>query len=73
MPVYNIGDLVRYRTPVVDDDWDAVGFILEMREGLWKPEVLVLWSDMPEPTWLFLNSVIPMEPMQPADSHGITR
>lgn len=64
MPVYSVGDLVRYRTPMDGDDWDAVGLILEMRAE-YQPEVRVLWNDMPDPGWIHLSSVIPMEPVQP--------
>ena len=66
MPIYQVGDLVRFRT----EDEDAVGIILEMRSMTYRQaDARVLWSDMPEPRWFFISDLVPM---QPAREPGIT-
>ena len=71
MPIYQVGDLVRYRTPVDGDDWDAIGIILEMedRSVHRRPSAHVLWNDMPEPRWFFISDLVPV---QPTREPGIT-
>ena len=71
MPVYQVGDLVWYRTPVDGDDWDAIGIILEMEDGSVhrRPSARVLWNDMPEPRWTFISDLVPV---QPDGKRGIT-
>lgn len=69
MPVYQVGDLVRFRDVDVDD-WNVVGLILEMRHMAPRPpDARVLWNDMPKPQWAFLSDLVPM---QPAGEPGIT-
>ena len=66
MPVFQVGDLVRFR----DVDDPGVGVILEMRAMSYRQaDARVLWNDMPEPRWFIISDLVPM---QPADSHGIT-
>lgn len=81
MPVYEVGGLVRFNPPgelfvscEEDEDLNAVGLILEMRHMMHlQPEAKVMWSDMPEPRWIHLSSLAPMEPVQPDGEPGITR
>ena len=55
MPVYQLGDLVRFR------DVDVVGLILEMRHMAPRPpDARVLWNDMPKPQWALLSDLVPM-------------
>lgn len=63
MPVYQIGDLVRERTPVDGDDWDAIGIILEMedRSVHRQPSARVLWNDIPEPRWFIISNLVPVQ------------
>lgn len=66
MPVYQVGDLVRFR----DMDDPGVGVILEMRHMAPRsPDARVLWNDMPEPRWFIISDLVPM---QPAGEPGIT-
>lgn len=70
MPVYEVGDLVRWRSFEYSEDWDAVGLILEMRDMAPRaPDARVLWNDMPNPRWSLLSD---LAPMQPAGEPGIT-
>jgi hypothetical protein len=63
MPVYQTGDLVRYRTPIDWDDAVAIGIILEMRAvPLRQPDTWVLWNDMPEPQWFPISDLVPVQP-----------
>ena len=63
MPVYQIGDLVQVvRAPLGDD---TIGFIVEMRSGPIHPEANVMWSDMPEPRWIHIRSLVPVQTEQP--------
>jgi hypothetical protein len=60
MPVYQLGDLVRFRDVDVDD-WNVVGLILEMRHMAPRPpDARVLWNDMPKPQWALLSDLVPM-------------
>lgn len=69
MPIYQVGDLVRFRDVDVDD-WNIVGLILEMRYMAPRPpDAQVLWNDMPKPQWVLLSDLVPM---QPARERGIT-
>jgi len=62
MPVYQVGDLVQ----VVDVPNDhVIGFIVEMRSGPMHPEANVMWSDMPEPRWIHIRSLVPVQTEQP--------
>jgi len=74
MPVYQLGDLVRFNS-LADDlgapTDDAVGFIIEMRNtgpyaGL---RAHILWSDTLAPEWHFISNLVPM---QPDGDRGIT-
>lgn len=66
MPVFRVGDLVRFRDP----DDDGIGVILEMRAMTYRQaDVRVLWNDMPEPRWFFISDLVPM---QSAREPGIT-
>lgn len=66
MPVFQVGDLVRFR----DLDDDGIGVILEMRAMTYRQaDARVLWNDMPEPRWFILSDLVPM---QPAREPGIT-
>ena len=68
MPIYQVGDLVRFRDVDVDD-WNIVGLILEMRHMAPRPpDARVLWNDMPKPQWALLSDLVPM---QPAGERGI--
>lgn len=70
MPVYQVGDLVWYRSFGEPEDWDAVGLILEMRHMAPRPpDARVLWNDMPDPRWTFISDLLPM---QPDGMRGIT-
>lgn len=62
MPVFQVGDLVRFRDP----DDTGVGVVLEMRA---MTDARVLWNDMPEPRWFIISDLVPM---QPAREPGIT-
>jgi hypothetical protein len=60
MPVYQLGDLVRFRDVDVDD-WNVVGLIIEMRHMAPRPpDARVLWNDMPKPQWALLSDLVPM-------------
>ena len=61
MPVYQIGDLVQ----VKETDDNTIGFIVEMRAGPMHPEANVKWSDMPEPRWIHIRSLVPVRIEQP--------
>ena len=62
MPVYQVGDLVRFRDVDVDD-WNVIGLILEMRHMAPRPpDARVLWNDMPKPQWALLSDLVPMQP-----------
>ena len=66
MPVFQVGDLVRFR----DVDDTGIGVILEMRAMSYRQaDARVLWNDMPEPRWFILSDLVPM---QPAREPGIT-
>ena len=66
MPIYKVGDLVRYRALDEPEDYDSIGLILEMRAMPYRQaDACVLWSDMSEPRWHFITSLAPMEPVQP--------
>lgn len=71
MPVYEVGGLVRWRAVVSSvSDRNALGLILEMRHMAPRaPDALVLWNDMPKPSWALLSD---LAPMQPDGDHGIT-
>ena len=57
MPVYQLGDLVRFR----DLDDTGIGVILEMRAMTYRQsDARVLWNDMPEPRWTFISDLVPM-------------
>jgi hypothetical protein len=59
MPVYQQGDLVRFRPSVDHNSWDAVGLILEMRaSGRLCGIARTLWNDMPEPRWFFISDLV---------------
>ena len=59
MPVYQQGDLVRFRPNVDHNSWEAVGLILEMRAMPHRrPDARVLWNDMPEPRWFFISDLV---------------
>jgi hypothetical protein len=66
MPVFQVGDLVRFRDP---DDHE-VGIILETRAMSFRQaDAKVLWSDMPEPRWFIISDLVPV---QPDGERGIT-
>jgi DNA polymerase II small subunit/DNA polymerase delta subunit B len=70
MPVYEVGGLVWWRGHDHPEDWNAVGLILEMRHMAPRaPDALVLWNDMPKPSWAILADLVPM---QPDGDRGIT-
>ena len=70
MPIYQIGDLVVYRSFSDDEDCDAIGVILEMRHMTPRPpDARVLWNDLPDPRWTFISD---LAPMQPDGEPGIT-
>lgn len=64
MPIYQIGDLVQMAGAEALID-DSVGFIVDMRAGPMHPEANVKWSDMPEPRWIHIRSLVPVQPEQP--------
>lgn len=69
MPVYRIGDLVQV-APYDDASVrifvpNAIGLIVEMREGPMHPEAKVKWSDMPEPFWIHISSLALVQTEQP--------
>jgi hypothetical protein len=73
MPVYQIGDLVK-PSPATwgqEDNLDAVGLIIEMRSGLRRPEVKVLWNDLPgyQPNWVPLRDIVLLEGDEPSCAH----
>ena len=71
MPALRVGDLVRYNSPSMDDDdFVAVGFILDMRAMTFRPaDAKILWNDLPNPRWCFVSD---LAPMQPDGEPGIT-
>lgn len=70
-PTFRIGDLVRYNSSSMDlDDLSAVGIIIDMRAMTLRPaDAKILWNDMPDPRWIFISD---LAPMQPAGEPGIT-
>jgi hypothetical protein len=66
MPIFQVGDLVRFR----DLDDDGIGVVLEMRAMSYRQaDAKVLWNDMPEPRWFIISDLVPM---QPDGERGIT-
>lgn len=66
MPVYQLGDLVRWRGVGPIEDLNTLGLILEMRSmPHGRADARVLWHDMPNPSWALLSDLVPMEPVQP--------
>ena len=63
-PAFRIGDLVRYNSSSMDlDDLSAVGIIIDMRAMTLRPsDAKVLWNDMPDPRWIFISDLAPMQP-----------
>lgn len=63
-PTFRIGDLVRYNSSSMDlDDLSAVGIIIDMRAMTLRPaDAKVLWNDMPDPRWIFISDLAPMQP-----------
>jgi hypothetical protein len=63
-PTFRIGDLVRYNSSSMDlDDLSAVGIILDMRAMTLRPsDAKILWNDMPDPRWIFISDLAPMQP-----------
>jgi hypothetical protein len=45
------------------DDLSAVGIIIDMRAMTLRPsDAKVLWNDMPDPRWIFISDLAPMQP-----------
>lgn len=61
MAVYEVGGLVRWRSPDLAEDWDAIGIILEMRDMSPRPpDARILWNDVPLPGWQRLSDLLPV-------------
>jgi hypothetical protein len=62
-PTFRVGDLVWYRSFGEPEDYDAVGIIIDMRAMTLRPaDAKVLWNDMPDPRWIFISDLAPMQP-----------
>jgi hypothetical protein len=73
MPVFHLGDLVKPNPASwgQEDNLDAVGLIIEMRSGVFAPQVKVLWNDLPgyQPNWVPLRDIVLLEDDEPSCAH----
>lgn len=65
MPVYQIGDLVKYRITAEGCTWDDIGFILEMGQMGPLPGARILWGRKQFSDWCFLQDLEVMQTEQP--------
>lgn len=72
MPVYRVGDLVRWNLSPCDlEVFNAVGMIIEMRQLQWALRCRVLWADEGVAQWYDVRDVA-LAPMQTETECGIT-